>query len=169
MGICNLADDGGCSQTSQQSSLHVRDCSRGYTAWTGGGWAHSPGGLRCWALKWRRCDHQSELSGVCLWGSPISSCKVWYSGPEYQVSFHHFHGGDCAECWAEINKQLSDVGVVIFSVCELWVEGSGDGVLWGSVGLESKLMRVQTGWYVVFDVLKNQFLKVIHQGGSRLN
>ncbi len=59
-------------QISQQSSLHVGDCSRGCTAWTGGGWAHSSGGLQCWALEWRRCDCQSELSGVCLWGSSIS-------------------------------------------------------------------------------------------------
>ncbi len=32
-----------------------------------------PEGLWCWALEWRRCDCQSELSGVCLWESPISS------------------------------------------------------------------------------------------------
>lgn len=48
-------------QTSHQSCLHVGDCSCGCTAWTGWGWAHSPGGLRCWALEWRRCDHQSHL------------------------------------------------------------------------------------------------------------
>ncbi len=51
-----------CSpQTSQQSSLHVRACSHGCTAWTGGGWA----------LKWRRCDHQIELSGVFVRKSNI--------------------------------------------------------------------------------------------------
>ena len=29
-----------------------------------------------WALTRRRCDCQSELSGVCLWGNPISGCRV---------------------------------------------------------------------------------------------
>lgn len=30
----------------------------------------------------------------------------------------------CVKCWAEINKPHSDVGVVIFKVCEDWGEGS---------------------------------------------
>ncbi len=41
------------------------------------------------------------------------------------------------------------------------MEGSGDGILCGSVGTERKLMRVQAGWDD--DVLKNQFLKALHQ------
>lgn len=51
--------------------------------WTGEGWAHSPGGLRIWALTLRSCDCQSELSEVCLCGSPISRCKVLYSSPVF--------------------------------------------------------------------------------------
>ncbi len=43
------------------------------------------------------------------------------------------------------------------------MEGSGDGILCGSVGSECKLMRVQAGWDFVFDVLENQFLKALHQ------
>ncbi len=81
----------------------------------GGDWAHSPGGLQCSTLEWWSCGHQSELSGVCLWGSPISSCRVWYSSPECYVC-HQFHGGDCVEYWTEINKQHSDVDV--FKECE---------------------------------------------------
>ncbi len=46
------------------------------------------------------------------------------------------------------------------------MEGSGDGVLCGSVGSEYKLVRVQAGWDVVFDVLENQFLKALHQNGG---
>ncbi len=63
----------------QQSSLHVADCRHGCTAWTRGGWAHNPGGLQSSVLDWRRRDCQSKLSMVCLWGSPASSCRVWYS------------------------------------------------------------------------------------------
>ncbi len=77
-----------------------------------------------------------------------------------------FHGGDCVERWTEINKQHSDVGVVIFKVCEDWVEGSGDDILCGLVCSECKLLRVQAGWDVVFDVLENQFLKALHQNGG---
>ncbi len=43
------------------------------------------------------------------------------------------------------------------------MEGSGDVILCGSVGSECKLVRVQAGWDVVFDVLENQFLKALHQ------
>ena len=35
-----------------------------------------------------------------------------------------FKGEDCIECGAEIRKQHSDVGVVIFKVCKDRVEGS---------------------------------------------
>ncbi len=46
------------------------------------------------------------------------------------------------------------------------VEDSRDGILCGSVGSEYKLVRVQASWDVVFDVLKNQFLKALHQNGG---
>ncbi len=82
---------------------------------------------------------------VCVWGSPISSCRVWYWS------------------WTEINKDHCDVMVVIFKVCEDWVEGRA-GVC--SVCSECKLMKVQAGWDVVLDVLKNQFLKALHQNGG---
>lgn len=35
-----------------------------------------------------------------------------------QRSNQHSRGADCIKCWAEILKRRSDVGVVIFSVCE---------------------------------------------------
>ncbi len=66
---------------------------------------------------------------------------------------NQFDGGDCADCWAEINKQHSDVGVVIFKVCADWVDGSGDGILCGSAGSEYKLVRVQADWDVVFETV----------------
>ena len=74
-----------CPQTFQHSSLHVWDVSHERTLWTGGAWAQYPGGLRRSTLEWRRCDCQSQLSGVCLWGSPVFSCWVWYSSPECGV------------------------------------------------------------------------------------
>lgn len=52
-------------------------------------------------------------------------------------------------------KQHSDIGVV-----------SRDGVLCGTVGSVSKLVRVQAGWNVVFDVLENKLLKALHQYGG---
>lgn len=56
--------------------------------------------------------------------------------------------------------------MLLSSVCKYWVEGSGDGILCGSVGSKSKLVRVQAGWDVVLDVLENQFLKALHQNGD---
>ncbi len=109
-----------------------------------GGWLHSPGGLRCSVAEEVWPPIRTE---VCLWGSSISSCRVWYSSPECWVQFC---GGDCDECCAEINKQHSDVGIVIFTVCEDWVEGRGDGILCGSVwfcmqtGEEQLWLRLST-------------------------
>lgn len=48
-------------------------------------------------------------------------------------------------------------------MCEDLVLGSGDGFLCGSVGSDCKLVTVQTGWYLVFYVLENHFLKRLHQ------
>lgn len=48
--------------------------SHGCTAWRGGSRAHSPGGLWCWVLEWRRCDRQSVLCGASLWRSPTADC-----------------------------------------------------------------------------------------------
>lgn len=42
------------------------------------------------------------------------------------------------------------------------MEDSGDGILVGSFGSKSKMMRVMTGWDVLLDVLENQFLKELH-------
>lgn len=38
------------------------------------------------------------------------------------------HGGDCIECQAEIHKQHSDVGFIIFKVCDDWVEEKASSV-----------------------------------------
>ncbi len=46
------------------------------------------------------------------------------------------------------------------------MEGCGYNILCGSLGSECKLVRVQADWDVVFDVLKNQFLKALHQNGG---
>ena len=39
------------------------------------------------------------------------------------------------ECWTEIKKQYVDIGIIL-KMCEDWVEGSGDGILCGSLGFE---------------------------------
>ncbi len=46
------------------------------------------------------------------------------------------------------------------------MEGSEDGILCGSVGSASQLVRAKTDWDVVFDVLDNQFLKALHRNGG---
>lgn len=86
------------------SSLHVGDCSCGCTAWTGGGPAHSPGGLLCSAPELKRCDCQSKRSGRA------QSLPITFTGEIY------------IEWWAEFNKQHFVVGVIILKVCEDWVE-----------------------------------------------
>ena len=65
------------------------------------------------------------------------------------------------------SQQTVDVAVLIHEVCEVWVKGSRCGILCGSVGSESILVRVLADWDVVFDVLENQFLKLLHQDGVR--
>lgn len=45
------------------------------------------------------------------------------------------------------------------------MEGSGDDIRCAS-GFLCKLVRVQAGWHVVFDVLEKQFLKALHQDGA---
>lgn len=47
------------------------------------------------------------------------------------------------------------------------MEISRKGILCRSTGSEYKLVRVQTGWEVVFDVLANQFLKALYQTATR--
>ncbi len=91
-------------------------------AWTRGGRACSSGGLQCTMLEWRRCDNQSKMSNIQL-QSMVLKPRV----------LCQFHRSDYVECWAEINQQHSDVGVVIFKMCKDWVEGSGDGILCGPV------------------------------------
>ena len=46
------------------------------------------------------------------------------------------------------------------------MEGSGYGILIGSVCSDSILVRVQAGRDVISDVLENQFLKALHQDGG---
>lgn len=46
------------------------------------------------------------------------------------------------------------------------MEGSGYGILLGSVGSECRPLRVQAGWDVLFDVLERQFLKALHKNRS---
>lgn len=43
--------------------------------------------------------------------------------------------------------------------------GSEYDILYGAVGCDRKLARVQAGWHVVFDVPENQLLRVLHQNG----
>ena len=79
---------------------------------------HPGRGWGCSVPERRRFDGQSKLSGVCLWGSSISSCGVLSSSPERSFSV----GEDCVERWAEIDKQCSVTGVLIFKECEDWVD-----------------------------------------------
>ena len=44
-------------------------------------------------------------------------------------------------CDCEVNKQRSDVGVLVIRRSDDWVDGSGYGILCGSVGSESTLLR----------------------------
>ena len=46
----------------QQSSLRVWECTHGCRDWTGGGWAHVPGGLRCLFVR----ESYIRLHGVLL-------------------------------------------------------------------------------------------------------
>ncbi len=62
-----------------------------------------------------------------------------------------------------MNKNHSDVAVLILQVCEDSVEGSAYCILYGTVASKSTLMRLQVGRDVVFNVLENQFLKALHQ------
>ena len=75
-----------------------------------------------------RCNCQSVLSGVCLWGSPvqypIAECSIYAQSVQ---SVSQFHGWDCDKCRAEVHKQHSDVAVAVFKVCVYWVKGSGYG------------------------------------------
>lgn len=54
---------------------------------------------------------------ICLWGSPISSCRMCYLSPVCWV-FQSFSRGRFNECWAETLKSL-DLGV-ISKVIEDW-------------------------------------------------
>lgn len=105
-------------QTSHQSCLHVWDRSCGCTAWRGWGWAHSPEGLRCWALEWRRCDQQSHQSGICLWRCPVVS--VFYC--RYGYFWHTALGSACRETRAADKKpETSETKArVRFEIAQVW-------------------------------------------------
>ena len=90
--------------------------------WTGGGWAHSPGVLRCWApclLIWT------------VWGLLVKKSNIQYAECGFQAQSVKFsnqiHGRGGIEFWAEINKQHPGAAVVMLKVCEDWMEGSGYG------------------------------------------
>ncbi len=72
--VCNLANDSGVVH-----KLHNRVLSVLGIAVVGvqreQGLSTQPWGALVFSTG--RCDHWSDLSGVCLWGSPISSCRVW--------------------------------------------------------------------------------------------
>ena len=55
--------------------------------------------------------------------------------------------------------------VFILQVCEYLVKSSRYGFFCGSVGSESRLVRIQAGRHVVIDVVENQLLKALHQDG----
>ena len=110
-------------------------------------------------------DCQSELSGVCLWGRTIFSCRVLNSSPDCWV-FKSASRWDCAERWSEVSKQYPDVAVLILQVCEDIVKGSRYNMLCGSVGSDSILVRVQADRNFVSDVLEKQFLETLPQNGG---
>lgn len=105
---------------SSPTSLHVRD-----NAIMGvqGGWR---------GLDYKGSEHQSEWPVFCLWGSPISSCRVWCLSAESKVFSDH--GGDRVECWAEINKQHSDVQLFLFFSTCVKTQWWAVEILCGSVG-----------------------------------
>lgn len=63
---------------------------------------------------------------------------------------------NCIKCWPEIHKRHSDVGVIIFKVCEYWVEMQWR---WHTVYL---LALNLVGWHFIYHVLENQFIKVLY-------
>ena len=63
------------------------------------------------------------------------------------LSFQSASWSDCVERWAEVNKQHPDVAVLILQVCENWAKSMG--ILCGSTGVESILVRVQAGKDVI--------------------
>lgn len=54
---------------------------------------------------------------------------------------------------------------VLFKVRTDSVRRSNDDILYGSVGCEWKLAKVQAGWHAVFDLPENQLLRVVLQNG----
>lgn len=64
-----------------------------------------------------------------------------------------------------LNAELKSTNSILMSCFFPWyvkTEDSGDVILSGSFGTKSKLMKVQAGWDLIFDVLDNQFLKALH-------
>ena len=70
-----------------------------------------------WPILYTHCAAFLSCGRPRFWGSPISSWVSHWSPPcsAFQTASR---GADCIKCWAEILKRRSDVGVVIFSVCE---------------------------------------------------
>ena len=50
--------------------------------------------------------------------------------------------------------------VFILQVCEYLVKSSRYGILCGSVGSESGLVKIQAGRHVVIDVLENKLIRM---------
>lgn len=81
----------------------------------------------------------AETSG----GDVTASLKCLFVCEEsHYCQVCQFHGNDFVEYWAEMNKH------------QCGVEGR-----WGPVGSECKLLRVQAGWDVAFDVLGTRLSK----------
>ena len=69
--VHNAADD----DRVRRLTCDVWEHSHGCRVWTGPGWANSPAGLKCCAIRLRRCDGQSVLSGSRL----ILEWHQWWS------------------------------------------------------------------------------------------
>ena len=109
-------------------------------------------------------------------GSGVMGAECEEEGAEHRTlggsSIAHWYRGSVTANSASLGpacEKLQYLGTEcysVFQVCEDWVGISESGILCGSVGSESILVRVQAVRDVVSDVLESQFLEALHQDGG---
>ena len=107
------------------------------------------------ALTYRSCHCSDVKLRIFLEDFPLSRWKNYISILLRFTRLSYCH------CWIEesqaqsvefsisVNKQHSDVTVLILQVREDWAKGSGYSIRCGSVGSESILVRIQAGRNVI--------------------
>jgi len=142
------SSDGGVIVKLQNRPL-VWVWSHGWLEWTTGSWHTRPEGHQSWALKRR---YVWQIWNIFL--SPFLR-KSNIQLQRVELTPNWFWGKNLTNCWAIIDKQHCDL--VMFTVCEDWVEYSEDAILCASVGSDTQLVIVFAGWDIT-NVMQKQLL-----------